>query len=139
MIGYKVVTRTDEGILRSANYGLSSMPEPRAFTVDYTPNELTLPKLTNTKLLAFSSKETAINFMFCPVHEVWLAELIQPVKVKWICNAETGNLTTKCLKSFWSQRSSFKHRMCAPNGTVACKGIILKEKIISKKEFLSRP
>ena len=129
MIGYKVVTRTNEGILRSANYGLSSMPEHRAFTVDYTPNELTLPKLTNTKLLAFLTKEHAFAFTKIPSHEVWKAQLISAVRVKYIVNAENFMIiNAENIKTFWRNHNK-NLRMIAPTGTVACVGVILLEKL----------
>jgi hypothetical protein len=129
MIGYKVVIRTDEGILRSANYGRSDNPEYRAFTVDYIPNELTLPKLANTKLLAFSTKEHAFAFQFHALHEVWKAQLISAVRIRYIVDAEDINIiNAENIKAFWHNRNK-NIRMLAPKGTVACVGVILLEKI----------
>ena len=129
MIGYKVVTRTNEGILRSANYGFSDMPEHRAFTIDYTPNELTLPKLTNTKLLAFLTKEHAFAFRSIPSHEVWKAQLISAVRVKYIVDAENVIfINAENIKAFWRNHNK-NLRMIAPEGTVACVGVILLEKL----------
>ena len=129
MIGYKVVTRTDNGTLRSANYGLSNSQEHRAFTIDYIPNELILPKLVNTKLLAFSTKEYAFAFKFAPLHEVWKAQLISAVRVKYIADAENYRiLNAENIKAFWHSRNK-NIRMLAPQGTVACVGVILLEKL----------
>ena len=128
MIGYKVVFNND-GILRSANFGGSNTTEHRAFTIDYIPNELILPKLVNTKLLAFSTKEYAFAFKFAPLHEVWKAQLISAVRVKYIVNAKDPCIiNAKNIKAFWHSRNK-NIRMLAPQGTVACVGVILLEKL----------